>query len=95
MTHPISSALLLLAALIAAPSAAQTRPDPLDPRAAVPALKYSASLATFRGLGDDKPIPWREANDTTARLGGWRSYAREANAPATAASAIRPTGARP
>ena len=87
MTHPIPWAALLCAALAAAPPcAAQTRPDPLDPKAPVPALKYSSSLATFRGLGDDKPVPWREANDTTARIGGWRSYAREARAPAPAAS---------
>jgi hypothetical protein len=88
MTPPILSALLILAALSSAvPCAAQTRPDPLDATAPVPALKYSSSLGGFRTSGDDKPVPWKEANDTTARIGGWRAYAREARAPAPAASA--------
>ena len=85
---PMFSALLLLAALTAAaPCAGQARPDPLDAAAKVPALQYKSSLDTFRPFGEDKPVPWKEANDTTARIGGWRSYAREARAPAAAASA--------
>ena len=90
MISPISSALLLVAALTAAAScAAQNKPDPLDPTAKVPALKFSSSLSGFRAFGEDKPVPWKEANDTTARIGGWRSYAREARevTPASAASA--------
>jgi hypothetical protein len=88
MTPPIPSALLLAAALTcAAPCTAQPRPDPLDAQAPVPALRFNSSLGSFRGLGDDKSVPWKEANDTTARIGGWRAYAREARAPAAAASA--------
>jgi hypothetical protein len=95
MTPPILSALRSLAAPLAVPLAvltaalpcgAQPRPDPLDATAPVPALKYSSSLNSFRAFGDDKPVPWKEANDTTARIGGWRAYAREARAPAPAAS---------
>jgi hypothetical protein len=92
MTPPIPAALLLAAALTAvAPCTAQPRPDPLDATAPMPALRFSSSLANFRGFGDDKPVPWKEANDTAARIGGWRSYAREARAPAPAASASSPT----
>ena len=88
MPYPNSSALLLVAALAAAaPCGAQNRTDPLDAKASVPTLKYTSSLDRFRGWGDDKPIPWKEANDTAARIGGWRSYAREAQAPAPGASA--------
>lgn len=91
MTPSLRSALLFLAALgTAAPGAAEPRPDPLDATAPVPALKYSSSLAGFRALGDDKPVPWKEANDTAARIGGWRAYAREARAPAPGASAAMP-----
>jgi hypothetical protein len=91
MTPPILSALLIVAALSpAVPCRAQARPDPLDVTAPVPALKYSSSLNSFRAFGDDKPVPWKEANDTTARIGGWRAYAREARAPAPAASASLP-----
>ncbi len=96
MTPPILSALPSVAVLVAVlvplliaagPSAAQPRPDPLDAKAPVPALTYRSSLTHFRASGDDKPVPWREANDTTARIGGWRAYAREARAPAPTASA--------
>ena len=89
MTTILPSALLLAATFAAAalPCAAQNRSDPLDPKAPVPALTHRSSLATYRGLGDDPPIAWKEANDTAARIGGWRSYAREARAPAAGASA--------
>ena len=57
------------------------RPDPLDAKASVPALSYRSSFARYRGLGEDKPVSWREANDAVARIGGWRVYAREAQQP--------------
>lgn len=71
---------LLGAALTAQaePTARTGRPDPLDPRASVPALVYRSSLAPARPGADDKPIAWREANDQVARIGGWRAYARQA-----------------
>ena len=54
------------------------RPDPLDPGASVPALSYRSTFTGYRGVGDDKPLSWREANEAVARIGGWRVYAREA-----------------
>ena len=93
MTPPIVAALLFVAALTtAAICAAEPRPDPLDATAPVPTLKFSSSLSSFRAFGDDKPVAWKEANDTTARIGGWRAYAREARAPAPAASTPMPAG---
>ena len=95
----------LLAAVLAASLAASTaqaqpavktaKPDPLDPNANVPALNYESSLSRYRLMGDEKPVSWRDANDTVTRIGGWRAYAREAQqtdaAPAApAASAVMP-----
>ena len=58
---------------------AGSRPDPLDARAAVPAVRYDSTLnRARRGSAEPTSIPWREANDTAARIGGWRTYAREA-----------------
>jgi hypothetical protein len=82
-------------ALLAAASIAQAqgtparteRPDPLDPRARVPAITTPLPLAGYRRLGDDQPVPWKQANETVNRIGGWRAYAREAQAPDSAASA--------
>jgi hypothetical protein len=62
------------------------RPDPLDPKSAVPALSYESSLSRYRRLSDDKAVSWRDANDTVGRIGGWRAYAREAQAPAASAA---------
>ena len=86
MPRAVHSALLaasLLASLTvqAQPAARATKPDPLDPKAAVPALRYESSFVQYRRLGDDKPVSWRDANDTVTRIGGWRVYAREAQQP--------------
>ena len=90
---------LLLTALLAAQAQAQptttttVRPDPLDPKAQVPAMRYESSLGQSRRIGDDKPVAWREANEAVARIGGWRGYAREAqqpDAPPTTLPAVAP-----
>ena len=69
------------------------RPDPLDPQARVPAAVYPSALAGYRRLGDDKPVPWKQANETVNRVGGWRACAREAQSPQPAAST--PGGHKP
>ena len=94
------AALLLAASAVQAQTASPgPRPDPLDPQATVPALVYQSSFNAYRRLGEDKPLSWREANDTVTRIGGWRVYTREAQqaepvaAPASAAS--QPPMAKP
>ena len=92
MPSAVQSALLaasLLAALTAQaqPAAKAARPDPLDPKASAPALSYESSFSRYRLLGDEKPVSWRDANDTVTRIGGWRVYAREAQQPDAAPSA--------
>lgn len=75
-----------------------SRPDPLDPKASVPALGYASSFAEYRRLSDEKLISWRDANDTVNRIGGWRVYAREAQQPDPApgvALPAKPAGAVP
>ena len=83
-------AALLSAAVGAAPAASQAqpgrRPDPLNAEASVPPTRYDSTLARYRRHTDAKPVPWKEANDTVTRIGGWRAYAREATAPDAAAS---------
>ena len=98
---------LIVAAWATAPAIAQPRPpapaaptatraDPLDARAEVPMLVHESPFLRYRRLGADQPMNWREANDTVGRIGGWRTYAREAQPPAPAASAPTSTpGPRP
>ena len=103
MPSAMQSALLaasLLATLLATltaqaqPAAKAARPDPLDPKASVPALSYESSFSQYRRLGDEKPVSWRDANDTVTRIGGWRVYAREAQQP-DPAPATKPVDAAP
>lgn len=75
----------------AQPAARAARPDPLDPNASVPAMSYQSSFKPDRRLDDGKSISWREANDTVARIGGWRVYAREAQQ-AEPAPEVKPSG---
>ncbi len=63
------------------------RPDPLDAKASVPTLAYESPFSRYRPWGDEKPVSWREANDTVTRIGGWRVYAREAQQPDPGAAA--------
>lgn len=78
-----------------APASAPPQPrfpaDPLDAKAEVPQFIYRSSLATYRRLGEDESVPWREANGRVGRIGGWRAYAREANAP-DAREGAQPSG---
>jgi hypothetical protein len=88
------------AALIAAVSVCSAAPDPLDSRVPVATPLHRSAFEGYRRFDDAKPLPWRQANDTVERIGGWRSYAREAadQAPAAAspsASASSPARSEP
>ena len=83
---------LALAPAVGALSAiAQPTPPPAEPRARPPVVAYPSALEGYRPFADEKPIPWKAANDTVHRRGGWRAYAKEAangpagDGPATAA----------
>ena len=66
-------------------SAAATEASP-------PVLTYKSALEGYRPFADEKPIPWKEANETVYRRGGWQAYAKEASG-AIAAEAESPKGA--
>jgi hypothetical protein len=55
--------------------------DPLDATSPVAPLVYRSTFASYRRLSEPEPMAWREAIDQVGRIGGWRAYAREANAP--------------
>jgi hypothetical protein len=80
----------VLAALLSAPALAQNAPraDPLDANAATAPLIYRSAFTGYKKLAaESPPLAWREANDAVLRIGGWRAYAREANAPAASSPA--------
>ena len=64
----VLAALAALAPLAAAQQ--QARPDPADPGAKAPAVKYESAFAGYVPYREQKLAPWREANDEAARIGG-------------------------
>ena len=76
-----------------APKIGQTldlRADPLNAQARVPPLVYESAFAQYRRLTEVSVGSWRDANDTVARIGGWRAYAREAAQPAAPVAPVAP-----
>lgn len=61
--------LALLAWPLASVAHAQATPVP-------PAFK--SVFEGYQPYTDDKAVNWKETNDSTARIGGWRAYAKEA-----------------
>ena len=67
------------------------------------ALKTESASAPFRSAmqgykpyTDEKTVDWKQANDSTGKIGGWREYAKEAQQPDSAAdSAASAPDARP
>lgn len=80
-----------VSALAAGPQpAGRERPDPLDPAASAPRVSYESVFKDYRRFGETQRTPWKQANETVERIGGWRAYAREAQAPDAPAAANAP-----
>ena len=86
----LHAALLVLVASLWAPQAiAQTSAvppaTPVAPTATADASvpSYRSALEGYQRYTDEKTVNWKESNDTTARIGGWRAYAKEASQPQT------------
>ena len=99
-------ALAMAAAILGLPSGASAqsapadarRPDPLNPKAQVPAVAYRSAFLGYRPNAETDVSAWTDANKTVHEAGGWRAYAKEARqadaatAPAPAASAPKSKG---
>jgi hypothetical protein len=67
-------------AAVAAPAPASMPSDSGAAPASVPtALNYKSAFEGYQPFADEKPIPWKEANETVYRRGGWQAYAKEAS----------------
>ena len=69
----------------AAPPAKAPRADPLEASAPVPPALHRSVLGDHRAYRPAEVGSWSEANETVNRIGGWRTYAREADAGGAAA----------
>ena len=83
----------LASAQVTAAAVPPTNPAPLASPAAkaqtaLPA--YHSALEGYQRYTDEKMADWKEANDATARIGGWRAYAKEASQPQAEDSTAKP-----
>lgn len=69
-----------LPGLSAAQSPAPAGPAPVT-QASPPAFR--SAMDGYKPYTEESTVNWKEANDTTARIGGWRAYAKEARQPQT------------
>lgn len=71
----------MLAWVAAAVSAQPSSNDPAHTLDSVSGeLEYVSELGKYQPYADPPLRSWREANDEVGRIGGWRSYAKEAAA---------------
>jgi hypothetical protein len=74
----------MLLAFVAGSAAAQAtaRPDPADPKAAVPARPYEQAFKDYRPYADPEVSRWRQSNEEMGRLRGHVGHASKAPGPA-------------
>lgn len=51
---------------------------------------YRSAFEGYQRYSDEKIVNWKQANDTTGQIGGWRAYAKEASQEPSPDSAARP-----
>ena len=64
--------------------AALTSPSASSPPSAMTQIApapYRSAMEGYKPYTDEKVIDWKQANDSTGRIGGWREYAKEAQQP--------------
>lgn len=76
----VSSGLLTLAASAQTPAALPARAAASAPVARTQAApgEYRSALEGYQPYSENRMVPWKEANDTVGKIGGWRVYAKEA-----------------
>lgn len=90
----LSTLALLAGSLWLAPAGAQPAlpTSPAAPAVAadtVP-LPYRSAFEGYQHYSDEKIADWKQANDTTGQIGGWRAYAREASQDPSPDGAAKP-----
>ena len=72
-----------------------TAPAPTASASTAPAA-FSSVFDSYQPYTEEKTANWKQANDNTARIGGWRAYAKEAAEPNPGVvPAATPTPAKP
>ena len=75
----------------AAQTPAQVSSTPRVVQASPPA--YRSAFDGYKPYTDDKLLDWKDANDNTGLIGGWREYAKEASESQKPEAAVKPNPA--
>ena len=75
MFHPLPTLLLAASSVMLAPAVSAQSPagSPAPGQAT-----YRSAFEGYQPFDEGKLLPWKEANDSVGKIGGWRAYAREA-----------------
>ena len=96
MFNPLLAAGLVLCVAVPAVAGAQSAATaPLSPPSAsqTPASQpsaYRSAFEAYKPYTDEATGDWKALNATTAKIGGWRAYAKEARQPQAPDSAAEP-----
>ena len=84
-------------AALAQTAPAAPTPQKKPPTAQTAPASFKSALEGYKPYTDDKTGNWKEANELTARVGGWRAYAKEAaqTEPDPHAGHAKPTQVQP
>jgi hypothetical protein len=44
-------------------------------------LSFKSTLSQYKPYTDEKTVDWKAANDDVGKIGGWRTYLKQANEP--------------
>ena len=53
------------------------RADPASVEIPVEAVSYRSAFTSYRSLRNEPVAAWKNSNDLTAKIGGWRVYSKE------------------
>ena len=68
----------LIVSLLGGAAVAQTTSESIKPLLPTK-LQYTSPLKAYQAYADEPVQSWREANDRVGRIGGWRTYAKDAS----------------
>lgn len=80
VVRPLVTALGLAATSVYAQTSISTAPATTSSASAA-ATAFSSVFESYQPYTEEKIANWKQANDNTARIGGWRAYAKEAAEP--------------
>lgn len=86
----LRSGLALIFALpgLALAQATATGSPAISPASA--AKSFRSALDIYKPMTEEKTIDWKQANELTARVGGWRAYAKEASSAEPVSTPAKP-----